>query len=497
MKIILAITLGTRDIQVKLSALEANGWMLDQTSKVKEVKQSSPGGLAFPGYLPEGFNDTFCFSQPRVAGRQILEHYDSIVPILHFPLLQPAVDFLVLGNNRPDFLFLLCTDQQEEFEAGKVKPKDYNNDTLYFAEVVAKYLQQYLQLDAKQTEIYKVSRSVTDMDYLYTHFAAQGSRLFSSLDAEIEKIYLLPQGGIDHINQAFTLKLIQQFGEKVMQLQQAEGQEPRQLSFPRLFLNDLYRQRRLQHLYDFEFGLLAQSINTSYKQLAVVRRLSLWADAKLHQRFNLLPDIITQITPRLQKNDPELLGWLQLESQDTPLLRLQALTAMCKIQWLQRNITDMLWRLFTLAENLFKVLLEQILNWPDTDAFYRLGSTEAKNEAWENFLGEEYVRLLHEKEIYVSNPNRRAYQELYLYNLRGRPEYQQVQNICAVINALAGKRNKLAHYLKPVHEKEVNEVLQVYGWDVPAFLNNVATLINMPSPDFAEKLQSYLETQLR
>ena len=498
MKTILAITLGTRDIQIRLSALEANGWVLDRTEKSIVVRQSQADGLVFTGYLPQGFSDTFCFLQPRTAGQLITQQYETILPILHFPLLQPVVDFLIARNQPPDYLFLLCTDQQEEYEAGQVKPKDYQNDTLYFADVVATHLQQYLSLTDEQMEIYKVTHGVTNMDYLYTHFATQGSKFFATSEAEIEKIFLLPQGGIDHINQAFTLKLIQQFGEKVMQLQQAEGQEPKQLNFPRLFLNDLYRQRRLQHLHDFEFGLLAQSINPGHKAMAVVRRLAQWADAKLHQRFDSLQYLVIQMTPKLSKQKPELVPWLQAESADTPMLRLQALTTMCYIQWQQGNTTDMLWRLFTLAENLFKVLVEQMHNWPDTSSYYIPGLPPENNEAWEKFLGEARVQLLRENNILVTNPNRFAFQLIYLDTIKNeKDQWEQKQRLIQAINHLASKRNKLAHHLKPVHAQEVNEVLLQYDLDVISLLDAIAQMIALPKPNFAERVQQVLLTFLR
>jgi hypothetical protein len=491
MKNLLAITLGTRDIQIRLSALHPNEWQQDKNIIYHKIIEA----LTFPCYPPPGFEDTLCFSQPRTAGALILNNYEILLPILHFPLLKPVVDFLKNKAIPLHHILLLCTDQQEEYNAGRVKPKDYQNDTLFFGEIVARFLQAYLSLAQEQVEIYLVTKEVTNMDYLYTHFADKASKFFSVDPDEIDKIYLLPQGGIDHINQAFTLKLIQQFGERVMQLQQAEAQEPKQLNFPRLFLNDLYRQRRLQHLHDFEFGLLAENINPGHKALAVVRRLAQWADAKLHLRFAALPDILKQVQPRL-KGEPELFQWLQEESRDTPTMRLQALTVMCMIQCQQGNMSDLLWRLFTLAENLFKVKLENDHGWPDTSKFYIPGPTIEKNEDWEAFLGEELVQVLISKNIYITNPNRFAYQAIYLHLNMQHPQYSTYERIINAINTLAGMRNKLAHHLKPVDADDVNKVLSKFNFNVPGLLENIGEIIGLQKPNFAHKIQYFIKPTL-
>lgn len=491
MKNLLAITLGTRDIQIRLSALHPNEWQQEKNL----INHKTLEAHSFPGYLPPDFADTFCFSQPRTAGVLIVEKYETILPILHFPLLQPVVDFLKQKDITLDHILLLCTDQSEEFNAGLVKLKDYQNDTLYFGEIVARFLQEYLSLSKEQVEIYHVTKEVTNMDYLYTHFADKGSHFFSINPEEIEKIYLLPQGGIDHINQAFTLKLIQQFGEKVMQLQKAEGQEPKQLNFPRLFLNDLYRQRRLQHLHDFEFGLLAESINRGHKALSVVKRLAEWGDAKLHLRFDELPAILIATKPRLV---PEFYNWLEAESRNTILLQLQGLTVMCMIQWQQGNMSDLLWRLFTLAENLFKTLLETEYGWPDTKDYYIPGPPVERNESWEVFLGKEMVELLQSKNIYISNPNRYAYQAIYLKMAESKSQEQQelLQRIGAAINTLARMRNKLAHHMKPINALEMNKALLVMDFDIPQLFASIGSVINLPNPHFALKVQKELEPLL-
>lgn len=494
MENLLAITLGTRDIQIRLSTLHHNEWQQEKNL----IHHKKIEALSFPGYLPPGFADTFCLSQPRTAGELILEYYETLLPILHFPLLQPVVDFLKKKKIKLDHILLLCTDQKEEYNAGLVKPKDYQNDTLYFGEIVSRFLQGYLSLTKEQVEMYHVTKEVTNMDYLYTHFADKASRFFSIDPYEIDKIYLLPQGGIDHINQAFTLKLIQQFGEKVMQLQQAEAQEPKQLNFPRLFLNDLYRQRRLQHLHDFEFGLLADSIPKGYKELTVAKRLANWANLKLHLNYKELTSALQGLESKIE---PDFINWLQNESKDSPLERLKTLWVMCYIQYQQGNMSDLIWRLFTIAENLFKILTEQLLGWPDTKDFYDGKARGGRNENWEKFLGVENVEILRKEGVFIDNPNRYAYKILFFHHYTkmmqdDTEEYGNYLQISAAIELMTLLRNKLAHEMRAVDVVEINYILSELRLNIKDLLEIIRNLLGIGNANFAiviqDKIRPYL-----
>ena len=491
MKNFLAITLGTRDIQISLSALAANEWQFDPENKI--ISHDTISGLSFQVYLQQAFPDTCCFSSPRMAGEAIVKHYKEVLPILHFPLLQPVVDFLLEKNIAISYLFLLCTNQQTEYEQGVVKPKDYNNDTIYFAEIVAIYLQQYLQLQPNQVETFEVTKGVTDMDYLYKHFAGEQSPFFNFDANSIDKIYLLPQGGIDHINQSFTLKLIQQFGEKVMQLQQAEGAAPKQLNFPRLFLNDLYRQRRLQHLNDLAFGLLAENIPKGYKPLKVPRLLSIWCSEKLQLEFSQL---LQYLIPLKEHLDSETFEWLEHESTDNALGRLQALLVMVRIRLQQKQYSDMLWRLFTLSENLYKYLAENAMQWRDTGALYQRDYSK-ENSAWVELLGTELAEWLRSRNIYLTNPNRRAYQAIYMRILDTDDASDQHtielhQRVIDGLEAASGLRNKIAHELHAVNKIRIDKALRDTSLDLDSLLNDIALVLDVPEYDFAKRTRDLI-----
>lgn len=497
MKNVLAITLGTRDIQIKLSALQPEIWEFYTHDKKMEVRHAAKSDLAFTVYVPQGFTDTCCFSQPRLAGELLMKYYDEMIPVLHFPLLQPVIDFLKTKGRKIDYVFLLCTNQQGGYNDGIVKQKDYHNDTLYFGEIVSRYFQQSIQLSVSDIEIYSVTEEVTNMDYLYTHFEKESSNFFQIDPDEIQLIYLLPQGGIDHINQAFNLKLIQRFGEKVQQLQQAEGQEPRQLNFPRLFLDDLYRQRRLQHLNDFEFGLLAQQIAKGNRPLKPARLLALWCNYKLHQQVNQLPNAAEVLRHFVRE---EVFEWLRQQSEPTILNQLKALFVMVRIQYNQQNYNDMLWRMFTLIENLYKYLAEESMGWADTSNCYLPGNNE-RNEKWLSVLGAELAAEMDRNGIWLHNPNRKAYQYIFfrakeasgIWDTKNAVLHAQVRD---GLESVAVLRNKLAHEMKAVDKPTIENLLKSHHINLEMLLYNLGTVLQVEEYDFAHKTRDLIKAYL-
>jgi len=90
-----------------------------------------------------------------------------------------------------------------------------------------------------------IQQKVTDIDFQYVEIAKTCKSFLQTPVEEISQLILLAQGGIDQINQALTLQLIQAFGAKLIIYQQAEDQKPKQLNFTNLFLQDLIKQQAL------------------------------------------------------------------------------------------------------------------------------------------------------------------------------------------------------------------------------------------------------------
>ena len=101
--------------------------------------------------------------------------------------------------------------------------------------------------------MYPVTKDVTNIDLLYEYFAKELKDLFLLPFEEIRQIFLLPQGGIDQINTALTLKIIEHFKGKVTQLQNAENSEVIALDFPRRFIQNLNKHKVLELVKNYDF----------------------------------------------------------------------------------------------------------------------------------------------------------------------------------------------------------------------------------------------------
>jgi hypothetical protein len=443
MKNILAITLGTRDVQIKISNIQHDAFFYDQ----KTIYHNSYPEIKLEGYIPEGFEDTFCLKTPRLSGK-IIHDNSFFKPLLHFPLIDPVLKFLKDKNITA--VFILYTDQESEYSKGLVKEKDYRNDTLYFSSIVSNHIKQVFQLD--YVDEYPVHEEVTNIDYLYTHFEKEGRKLFEIDVEEIDKIYLLPQGGIDQINQAFTLKLIQKFGGKVLQIQQAENKQPKVLNFPELFLDDLNKQKILKHLEDYDFALIDESLTNNN----AIIKYAYYATNKL--RLDYAKNEAIQIEGDLKEADDSF-----IRCKDTYL--------QAKMYFKRKDIANYLIKLFTILENLYKSKCEPILG--STDEYYsnRFNKPELVNHKWINklndvdgllnFLETRYFDEKKKKPLFINNPHRLLFKFSYNFFVTHKlitdssTIANNLNHVNNTLELLKDERNQIVHNLYPVSKEIV------------------------------------------
>jgi hypothetical protein len=320
MKNILVITLGTREVQLVKAQIES---LTDKFNLVSQDKSTtlisqSKEVSAFNVIWNKDFPDVYTFS-PRVAGSIVKEHYPFFRPIIDLPLIRPVLTNLKAKAVQIDLIMLVYTDQQKGFDNQQVKAYNYNNDTLYFADIIQRYIREDAYFDATEFDEFVIEEEVTNVDFQYDFFEKQNKDLFLYTDREIEHVYLLPQGGIDQINQALTLKLIEHFGEKVIQFQNAEGltgSAVYERSFPAKFLDNLRKHQVMALIEQAEYraALELRGVNVSSGQvpkgvnklilLGYYRYNQLWEEAiklakncgKLADSLDWLPNFQAQQT---------------------------------------------------------------------------------------------------------------------------------------------------------------------------------------------------------
>lgn len=476
MKNYLIITIGTRDVQIQKAAVEPNDFEIEI-----EIRREVPFRFVRHRHQPDtrvaaktsdDFPDFYTLN-PRADGRMILkgENWDLFRPILDVPLIRPALEYLKSQSVSIDIIMLVFTDQQQAFDEGRVKKASYiAGDTVFFADIIERFIREDSYFNQTAIDPFGRYESVADMAVQYDEFRKIKKDLIS--DDEVGKVYLFAQGGIDQINQALTLRLIELFEGRVVYLQNAEGHQVQELDFPRRFMNVLNEQKVHKHLADYDFGYIDKALY----QDKLVCHLAQYASRRLNLQHNQVK-VNTDVLLKDSRVEPL---WAILNQPiNTDQQKLEDLYLSVKISSHQRKYADLLWRLFTLGENLFKVSIEAVLGPVDKYRMkpVQLRATNNRNADWESCLSRIDSSLIVELSatknykgypVSVDNPNRWAYQALHkILTAKGfiphRPD--QVARYTIVGNAieeLATSRNDIAHKLGSVSLNEINQVLAKY-----------------------------------
>jgi hypothetical protein len=445
MKNIFIITLGTREVQFTRSNLLKNGFILPDTSQGMLKHQATEDELFIVENNPNYPEYVSC-SYPRPAGLAILKFWSLFENLVELPLIQNALEN-ILKSYIIDQYILIYTDQRDVDNSNKQYKRNFNRDTLYFREIIRKKLRLAGDnaSDADTNDI-AITEKSTDIDFQYRDFAIKCKNLFSAKE-EINQIFLLAQGGIDQINNALTLQLIQAFGKKVNLWQQAEGANSRRLEFPFLFINDLNRQKILKHLEDYDFGLICD-FKDSLQSEAI--ELAQYGKARLNLDYSYASKYFTQ----------------ENISSET---KCRDLYLIAKIFFKRNDFGNYLWRLFTLLENIYRYKCEIVLG--DTKMFFN--PTLKENTAWQKKLNEipglyNWLnnRTINNKPIELNQPNRYLFKHAYVFfcknNYLQDPSQLQceINFIFNISQGIVSLRNKLAHHLDPISKDIIENSLK-------------------------------------
>lgn len=450
---ILFLTLGTSEVQINPNPGE-DFTVFD--FKLKKAPLPDINLKQNRGY------DNYLLKSPRVDGEHILKFYDQYSPVIRLPLILPLIFLLKSENISLDEIWLVFTDQKDAAEPHKL------NDTLYFKEIVKRKIKN--EFPDVQFHEYGIEEKVRDIDFQYLQFGKEILTLAAN-QQEIEKVYLLPQGGIDQINQALTLQLIQYFKDKVILYQNAELSKPEKLKFTQLFLNDLTKQNVIKHIKDFDFDKAADLIldNEHLRTIAqyAAMRLNL-----LHENINDHP----------LENDFKI-NWETLDASSRKKRKFQDMVYSFKILLKQRNYNEALAKLFSVTENLFKIPLSEYSGEQITAYYDRSCELPgSKNEKWEKFieekLGNGYINELTKKGKHINNPNFLA--ESFLYRLLIRDfkitipvSVDEIKQLTSSINDLRGLRNDIVHNLGSASLEDIQNILSKNNTNIETFLQTL------------------------
>lgn len=244
------ITLGTRDVQLKMDKLKDSGLeLVNQNGKLVVVGEGVDIGVrtAGPCLDQPAQEGRLSLISPRGAGKIIWHHYEKFKKVICLPILD---NFLIkIAQDKASWtLVFVYTDQGEESPFS-------TSDTLYFKKIACRFIEdEYGIRDVEFLDI-PVQKEPADIDNQYTSFdAIFRTSQFENLIKDSDEVWLLPQGGLDQVNQALTLQLILHARNKLSLFQQPENQELRELQFASYFLSSLNREIILEKARRYDFA---------------------------------------------------------------------------------------------------------------------------------------------------------------------------------------------------------------------------------------------------
>jgi len=456
MKNIFAITFGTSDVQIDLTKLKLNGFEFSDTENTITHTETRISIKV----RDNRFRGKELLEWPRIDGEVIYKNYKIFKEILKFPLTIPAIEMFLneKKSNSIDKWLLIYTNQDE-----KVDAKNRDNDTLYLKEIFkSKIKELYTETSDNQFEEFQIIDHVIDIDKLYRDFEKQCKSILGLPYKEIKQIILLAQGGIDQINQAITLNLIQAFPFKLKQYQKAENQLPKKLNFPDYFLQDLNKQKIKKLLNVYEFGAIEKDMLPD----KAIYHLAQYAFKRLNLLYNVL-NINTQVLIN-QCNYSKSSEIIVIPDNESDKLKDQFFSA--KIYFTQKKYCDYLWRLFSINENFYRVLLD--LKYGDSKKYYNQQNENKRsiNNEWVYYLlniNKSLKTYLLKRQIYLNNPNRRAYKAIIEFLLAENnndfyldsSKIKYFSKIQDKMEEASDLRNLCAHKLGAVELIDINKSL--------------------------------------
>ncbi len=484
MKNILIITIGSREVQIPANLplhlpLQFVAEEIE-TAKGKEIRKKMLWeDKQIPLFVSPVFPDFYTLT-PRTAGKIIAEAFEVFAPYLVLPMVQPVVDYIKANNIVINRIILVFTDQEKELKEKKIKPFHYNNDTLYFAEIAEMILQKDAYFAHTDFDSYGVFEQVNSYHAQYELFAKAKDTLVD--DPEIEKVYLLPQGGIDSINQSLTLRLIEIYKDKFVQLQKSEDVEVIASEFPAKFLNTLNRQKLQKHLEDYAFQLIDISLISDKQVLNLCQYAT--------KRLSLKHDRLREHVSFLKKKG--IIFPLPTDEKT----KIIDMYCSAKISGIQKNWGDFLGRMFSFSENFMKLFLHPYL--PNIGGYWKHNNGE--NREWVqalNRLQPDLAEKLRNSKIKIDNPNRKAYLKIYKIRERESTNKQDIIKICIALESLANLRNGFIHSLRAVEEDDIENALSNYQFSRETLCAKIDDVLELVGLGIFDEIKTQIEALIR
>lgn len=235
MENVLIVTVGTRDIQV---------------STPKELNFRQPHFTLYENKNVSGYK---LFSKPFIAGASIINN--KLTDFVEYPIIKPAIDFLINKGKTISDLILICTEQ-------KIKDTTFtDNDTIYFAKIIGQLIRKHYAIDqvVNVHDLLVVEHDVNNYGRMYKFFNKELPQIITT--HENCNLYIFPQGGINAINFGALLKCIELFPNTYHLCKSEANSEVEISDFPYEFRTGIERQNILSLIENFYYHEVFSSDN--------------------------------------------------------------------------------------------------------------------------------------------------------------------------------------------------------------------------------------------
>lgn len=442
MRRILVVTTGTRDVQIRLN----EGETADKGLFTYEIPDKGQVSVSvFPHADHPG---TMLLTSMRHGCRQLTEDYPFIKDRLIMPIIEPAVKYVLENAGPVDLLLFVVTNQENETVVQRFRDRD----TVYLPDLAEKFLHDLYHEDIGEFDTYEVYERITDIDLWYDRFENElrTKKLIEENPGETE-VWFMPQGGIDQVNQALTLRLIEHY-KNLKLLQVAENCEPKQLEFPDKFLHNLTRVKARELAKKFHFNeveALNISNDKTIRLLADTGSMLMRLDfdsliRNMNYGLHNVPDLIKEIYE----------SWIRNLNSHT-INKILYLT--CKVHYYCENADEMLWRLYTLRELMLKPYVAKWIGWRNTSEEYPFRDLNRNIEQ-----NRDLVRLLRNRNLNdrILKPGVHLFNviaEYYDNNSGGLPA--EVRKTWRMVGRLQTGRNTLLHQGRGLNMDEITGII--------------------------------------
>lgn len=216
---------------------------------------------------------------PRAAGEALLQQSDLDGERLTFPVIQPALEYVLRQTQKIARLVFIGTDQQHEH---------YRQfDTLHFARLAADVLAARYSEQIEATAVACVGLEPPIDPSLYDEaFSAYDQILRQNIEGEYDACYVLPTGGLPACNTALILQGIGIFAERCHVVYCSENGEPWPLQIGHQITRVMRNAAAIELLNQFDFAAASRLLAWDNHVDEVSMALIAYASARLDFDFD-------------------------------------------------------------------------------------------------------------------------------------------------------------------------------------------------------------------